>query len=388
MFYPLLILTVIAFLDAKPDLSRDRTILMAHLEDSGGIRLTWKAVASADNYRIKRTDEGTGQEVFVQVAQEQNFYVDEQVQPEHSYYYNLCMIVGGRASAYSNAARVDLRSSSSIPAKASKAFRGTFQSVDSRVWSAQGGAWILDGRGAVLQKDGHPGDLKRFLFLPPLGGGDIQVTVKLRVDSWEFAKDARAGIALAFESQDNRGINFVFHDDELLGPHVAFLYDGLTWGNRLAFRWEKGKWYWLKLRTGRSRLLGKVWCDDEDEPSEWLLDQNGWNFGDLKHIHPALNGGSAGTEIKGFQVAFGCAFIETFGETSSSPPARKPDDADLFEPTMGANAPPPPVVPTPAPAPIRPSAPHVPERPVPTAADQICPRCGQPIGGSYLCNPP
>jgi hypothetical protein len=31
MFYPLLILTVIAFLDAKPDLSRDRTILMAHL---------------------------------------------------------------------------------------------------------------------------------------------------------------------------------------------------------------------------------------------------------------------------------------------------------------------------------------------------------------------
>jgi subtilisin family serine protease len=155
-------------------------------------------------------------------------------------------------------------------------------------WTFHGGSWSQGG-GTLRQTSLANADPRKAIIADHAYPADVQITAKVRVDSWTDGDSARAGVGLRTDPATGRGYNLLFH-----GTHntVQFLDDGVAWGNSYNFSWSTGTWYWFKLKEANGALYGKVWQDGRPEPTGWMFTQSGWTSraGGV----PSLNGGSAG----------------------------------------------------------------------------------------------
>jgi hypothetical protein len=132
--------------------------------------------------------------------------------------------------------------------------------------------WVEEG-GVLKQTEPRPGDecyaiIAEDIEFPEL----ITIQAKVRVDSWENGDGARCGVGLRLNPDTGRGLSLLFHNTQ---NQLQFLSDQASWGNQTAVDGEVGKWYWFKFYVDeKDDLLGKAWADGEDEPKDWMLEQN------------------------------------------------------------------------------------------------------------------
>ena len=140
------------------------------------------------------------------------------------------------------------------------------------------GAGVADGGGQLGLARRRPEPVGAAAGRPAEGDGrrpglpaDVEVSARVRVDSWAGGDGARAGVSLA-QNAGGVGYNLLFRDGG-----VQFLNDHVAWGNYYAFDWRVGAWYHFKLRSSGGVLYGKVWEDGTGEPSGWMFTQSGWD---------------------------------------------------------------------------------------------------------------
>jgi hypothetical protein len=148
--------------------------------------------------------------------------------------------------------------------------------------------------------------------------GDVEVTARVRIDSWADGDLARAGIGLATDPLTGRGYNLVFHSRGGSRNNVEFLDDGVRWGNRYAFNWNLDTWYWFKLKDVDGVLYGKIWQDGAAEPTAWQFTQSGWSG--RPGGAPALNGGAASAGGGSAAVSFDDVTVRSPAATATAPP--------------------------------------------------------------------
>lgn len=195
--------------------------------------------------------------------------------------------------------------------------------------------WVEED-GVLKQTSDAPGDetyaiIANDIEFPEL----ITIQAKVRVDSWEAGDGARCGVGLRNNPDVGRGLSLLFHQDQ---NRIQFLSDQASWGTQTTFPWKVGKWYWFKFYIDENDdLYGKVWEDGEDEPADWMLEQN-INFTNADRSYaggyqfPALNAagtdvGRAGNNTVSFDEA------EVYDEDGPSPKAVEP--ADKLSTTWG-----------------------------------------------------
>jgi hypothetical protein len=165
-------------------------------------------------------------------------------------------------------------------------FSGTSLST---AWSLHGGTWV-EQNGVLSQTDTVNGDPKKAMVTDKAYPANLQVTARVRLDSWSDGDMARAGIGLYTDPSTGAGYNLVFHSVNGVRK-VQFLDDHVAWGNGIDFNFSAGTFYWFKMQIVNGVLSGKVWQDGTPEPTGWMLTQSGWT--DRSSGAPALNGGSA-----------------------------------------------------------------------------------------------
>lgn len=155
-------------------------------------------------------------------------------------------------------------------------------------WSTYGGTWT-EASGVISQTSSANGSPKQAIVsnasVPNASSTNLQVTAKVKVDSWTDGDYARAGVGLFTGTGNGQGYNLLFH-----GNHstVQFLDDGVAWGPAYSFTWTNGTWYWFKLKSEGGVLYGKVWKDGSPEPSTWPYS---WSRAG-RTGYPSLNGGA------------------------------------------------------------------------------------------------
>jgi hypothetical protein len=93
---------------------------------------------------------------------------------------------------------------------------------------------------------------------------------------------------------DGGGYAFLIHHTL---QNMEFLNDHLAWKQNDTpppfGEVEIGKWYWMKAEINDKGLKGKIWPDEEEEPTKWLL-ESAFDFGGLRNEsgRVGLNGGS------------------------------------------------------------------------------------------------
>ena len=155
-------------------------------------------------------------------------------------------------------------------------------------WQFVGGRWAQSG-GVLQQTSTARSDPRKAVVAGRAFPAAVEVTARVRVDSWSGGLYARAGVGL-YTNAAGEGYNLVFHNDT---HTVQFLDDHVTWGNAYSFSWQVGTWYWFKLEALGGALYGKVWADGTPEPAAWMFTQSGWSDRSSGGA-PALNGGSIG----------------------------------------------------------------------------------------------
>jgi RNA polymerase sigma factor (sigma-70 family) len=154
-------------------------------------------------------------------------------------------------------------------------------------WAFPNGAWVHKD-GVLSQTATGEAFVRKALIVDRTYPADVQITARVRVDSWLDGDYARAGVGLCTDPS-GYGYNLMFHHWEGTRHKVQFLDDALIWGNAYEFQWEPGVWYWFKLKRQNGTLYGKVWRDGAPEPAGWPYVQEGWT---KRSGAPALNGGS------------------------------------------------------------------------------------------------
>jgi len=179
------------------------------------------------------------------------------------------------------------------PAKTSslekEVFSCDFKTALAEQWRLVGGKWKLDD-GCLKQTDPKPADPTKAIVV--IGDGDdvssdVTIIAKLRLDSWKDGDWARAGISVCSDPTSGHGYNLVFHKGRL-----EFVHDYVAWGPGVAFPYQVGTWYWMKLCKKAGELNGRAWLHEDPEPAEWMItwkDRNEEVTG-----YPALVGGSGG----------------------------------------------------------------------------------------------
>ncbi|XID90712.1 family 43 glycosylhydrolase [Paenibacillaceae bacterium WGS1546] len=157
------------------------------------------------------------------------------------------------------------------------------------VWTTFNGVWSETNQ-VLRQTSTALGDPKKALIsnsgIP--FPSNIEVTAKVRVDSWTDGGYARAGVSIANNTVDGNGYNLIFYNDH---HTVAFLDDGVAFGPSYTFNWSNDTWYWFKLKNYNGTLYGKVWEDGKQEPSYYPYQ---WTHNTRTGGYPGLNGGSSG----------------------------------------------------------------------------------------------
>jgi len=183
--------------------------------------------------------------------------------------------------------------------------------------------WVEEG-GVLKQIEPRPGDetyaiIANGIEFPPV----ITVQAKMRVDSWVGGDGARCGLGLRNNPDIGKGLSLLFHQDQ---NRIQFLSDQASWGTQTAFDWEVGKWYWFKFCVDENDdLLGKVWADGENEPDDWMLEQNiAFTAADRSiaggYQFPALN--ASGTDVgRAGENTISFDEVEVYDEGGLSPKA-------------------------------------------------------------------
>jgi hypothetical protein len=178
--------------------------------------------------------------------------------------------------------------------------------------------------GVLKQTEPRPGDetyaiIANDIEFPPV----ITIQAKMRVDSWVAGDGARCGVGLRNNPAIGRGLSLLFHEDQ---NRIQFLSDQASWGTQVAFAWEVGEWYWFKFNVDEGDdLLGKVWAVGDDEPDDWMMEQNiaftaadrtiagGYQF-------PALN--ASGTDVgRAGENTISFDDVEVYDDKGASPKA-------------------------------------------------------------------
>jgi hypothetical protein len=157
-------------------------------------------------------------------------------------------------------------------------------------WQFVGGNWTQSG-GSLSQTSNAAADPRKALLIGTSFASDVEVSARVRVDSWTDGDYARAGVGLYTDVISGMGYNLVFHGGHGAAGTVQFLDDGVRWGNAYSFSWNVGTWYDFRLKMDHGALYGKVWQDGTAEPAVWQFTQAGWT--NRVGGAPSLNGGSA-----------------------------------------------------------------------------------------------
>jgi hypothetical protein len=181
------------------------------------------------------------------------------------------------------------------------------------------GEWVEEG-GVLSQTSTSQGDECHAVIMDKQYPELITIQAKVRIDSWANGDSARGGLALRVGENTGRGYNFLFHNNQ---STIQFLNDQSSWGNTGPYDFEVGKWYWMQFHIDADQVLhGKVWEDGEQEPDDWMLEQDA--FGDTRPWeggYPALNGG---TDPHGGSVTVSFDEAEVWDEGGPSAKAVEP----------------------------------------------------------------
>jgi len=155
------------------------------------------------------------------------------------------------------------------------------------------GKWVEKG-GVISQTNPTPGD-HTYLIMPGGFAEPHTGLVQIRIDDWTDGDLARAGIGFRLDPGDGGGYAFLIHhfltNMEFLNDHIAWKQNDTPPPFGVV---EKGKWYWMKAEISKSGFTGKIWPDNEKEPTKWLLDSK-FDFGAERVVtgNVGLNGGSS-----------------------------------------------------------------------------------------------
>ena len=173
-------------------------------------------------------------------------------------------------------------------------------------WKTIGGKWQVQS-GVLKQLDaGHDDPCKAVLLLgdaEELSAG-VEVTAKLRLETWKNDEQARAGIGVCCDPETGYGLNLAFHRGQL-----KFVHDYVAWAPGCEFSYQTGTWYWMKLSKTADALRGKAWRDGEAEPADWMVS---WKqFDQSLTGFPALLGSSGGPEAASTVSFAECRVVRT-----------------------------------------------------------------------------
>jgi hypothetical protein len=139
----------------------------------------------------------------------------------------------------------------------------------------------IDGLLKVTVVGDNPGQDTHLLYSAPDYSDSAQeVLARIRMINFGKGDAARAGVAVAVNTDSSEGINLHFRDqdqDGIAGRQMKLLDDRRAWGPGYDLNWENNTWYWLRLRqTGPdapNNIQAKVWKADgaTPEPGEWQL---------------------------------------------------------------------------------------------------------------------
>jgi formylglycine-generating enzyme required for sulfatase activity len=193
-------------------------------------------------------------------------------------------------------------------------FSCTFKTGLAKPWQIIGGKWQT-GNGCLQQMDAGLDDPNKAILVlgdPEDLSTDVSITARLRSDAWTGGDWARAGIGCCCDPQNGHGLNLVFHQGQL-----QFLRDYVAWGPGLAFPYETGKWYWIKLHKNPEEIKGKAWLDGNPEPADWMV---AWKAYDKELTgYPALVGCSGNPAAGVSRVTFAqCSVVVVGGVPSAS----------------------------------------------------------------------
>ncbi len=252
--------------------------LVAQGTTSGRIALTWAGSPGADAYLLERSADGlAGWSQVGTAGAGVTAWQDTGLAAATTYHYRVRAANGAGLSPYSATA-------TTTPADGTLFVDHFAAAALGPSWSTVGGTW--DQADGVLRQSGlEAADPKSAAVTGIAFPTDVEVTARVRVDSWAGGDSARAGVGLGVDAA-GRGYNLVFHQDT---NTVQFLHDHVAWGNSYAFAWRVGTWYWFTLRQEGGVLYGKAWADGEAEPEGWMFRQDGWA---PRAGAPGLNGGS------------------------------------------------------------------------------------------------
>lgn len=165
--------------------------------------------------------------------------------------------------------------------------------IDARyVFMNHPGKWVEED-GVIKQTNPSPGD-HTYLIIQGGFAEPHTAIVKIRIDDWEDHDLSRAGIGLRLDQNDGGGYAFLIHHTL---NNMEFLNDHLAWKNNDTpppfGKVEIGKWYWMKAEITKDGLVGKIWPENEEEPTKWLLESK-FDFGAVRAEsgNVGLNGGS------------------------------------------------------------------------------------------------
>jgi hypothetical protein len=251
------------------------TGLVATAISATQIDLSWSAAVGADGYAIERSPDGTtGWTRVGTTPSGASAFRDTGLDASTAYYYRvLATNTAGTSSPG------DVAGATTPPVIGDVLFGDAFGPS----WGTVGGSWVQRD-GVLSQSATQSGDPQKAMVVDRAFSGDVEVSARVRVDTWAGGDWARAGVSLA-QSAEGLGYNLVFRDGG-----VQFLDDHVAWGNFYAFEWRAGAWYHFKLRSSGGVLEGKVWGDGAAEPSGWMFAQSGWTG--RAGGHAGLNGGS------------------------------------------------------------------------------------------------
>lgn len=205
--------------------------------------------------------------------------------------------------------------------------------------------YTLNGKGVlkIATTDGDPNHL--LLTGVPYDTNNQEVLARFRIINFGMGDAPRGGIGMvvtaASGSDFSRGIDLLFRDVKetvggtaYIGKHLSFLDDLRSWGNRFAYTWEQGAWYWLRVAhtnsNGNPMVYGKIWEADglTPEPTDWMVT---WNYTST----PARNGFAGITSgSAGGPAEFECDYflLKALGLplVTVSPTASPPEISGLF----------------------------------------------------------